>query len=44
MKFLYKYNSKLVGNNNIFIYWDKKAQALEFNFLGCVKSFWIKPK
>lgn len=34
MTWLYEHNSRLIGLPFLFVYWDKKAQVLEFNIFG----------
>lgn len=44
MKWLHKYQSRLIGFSFLFVYWDRKAEVLEFNIFDHVWSFWIKPE
>jgi hypothetical protein len=42
MNILYKFPSKLIGFPFLFVYWDKKAEVLEFNIFGKVSYYWIE--
>ena len=44
MKWLHKFQSRLIGFSFLFVYWDKKAEVLEFNIFNKPFSFWIKPE
>lgn len=35
-KFLSKYPSKLIGNQYMFVLWDRKCNVIEFYFFGKV--------
>lgn len=44
MRWLYKHESRLIGFSFLFVYWDKKAEVLEFNLFDHPTSFRIKPE
>ena len=42
MKFLHKYKSRHLNLGFLFIYWDRKAQVLEFEFFNKVTYYYIE--
>jgi hypothetical protein len=44
LSWLHRFPSRIIGNNIIFIYWDKKGECLEFNIFDHVKYFYIPNK
>lgn len=41
MSFLYKFPPFFIGPSFLFVYWDKKAQVLEFYLFGKVVYLYI---
>lgn len=40
---LYKYHSRLLGFSFLFVYWDRRAEILEFNIFHKCYYFWVNP-